>query len=432
MPYGSIAEAKKASFPTSAEDIELTLAQINKLAQIYDAIKAEGKVDNAMAVAWTSWKEVYEKKEDKWVKKNSEVANKIIILDAVDIGSEAPSRLQLLLKGLIKSEKGDFTLDDDGAEEILNYFDKRGIDLVIDYEHATLEKGMKAPAAGWIKKLSLNGGVWAEDIEWTEEAKKYLHLKEYRYFSPVVGVDKEDRAIMFHSIALTNVPAIEGQKPIINKHLIKGEKEMIEKIKKLLGLKDDTKEADVLTAVEGLQKNNVKEVVKVLSLKDDATMDDIKSAIEGLKKPAELSEVAKALSLKSDASLPDVLKSIEGLKVPGIAAQELSKEVVLLKNKLAEREQTELIELALKSGQTCKEELDKWGRELALKNPEQFKLIVLSRPDGSVVPLNKIDKGDPATKEHKQEIDEAQVKINKIMGISNEQFEKYAPKEVSV
>jgi len=37
MPYDSIAAAKKAGFPTSAEGIALTLGQINKLAELYDA-----------------------------------------------------------------------------------------------------------------------------------------------------------------------------------------------------------------------------------------------------------------------------------------------------------------------------------------------------------------------------------------------------------
>jgi len=67
MPYISVAEAKNAGFPTHAEDIALTLKQINKLAEIYDAVKAAGTAKNAMAVAWTSWKKLYKKEGDKWV-----------------------------------------------------------------------------------------------------------------------------------------------------------------------------------------------------------------------------------------------------------------------------------------------------------------------------------------------------------------------------
>lgn len=66
MPYNSISDAKSAGFPTSAEGIDLTLSQINKLARIYDAIKAGKKVDNPMAVAWTQWKKLYSKSGDQW------------------------------------------------------------------------------------------------------------------------------------------------------------------------------------------------------------------------------------------------------------------------------------------------------------------------------------------------------------------------------
>ena len=69
MPYKTIAEAKTAGFPTHAEDIALTIDQINKLADIYDAIKKEGTVDIPMAAAWTAWKKIYVKKGDKWVTK---------------------------------------------------------------------------------------------------------------------------------------------------------------------------------------------------------------------------------------------------------------------------------------------------------------------------------------------------------------------------
>jgi len=70
MPYDSIDAAKKAGFPTSAEDINMTLAQINKLAEIYDAVKKAGTADNPMAVAWTQWKDLYKKKGDSWVEQS--------------------------------------------------------------------------------------------------------------------------------------------------------------------------------------------------------------------------------------------------------------------------------------------------------------------------------------------------------------------------
>lgn len=66
MPYDSIAAAKKAGFPTSAEGVGLTLTQINKLAEIYDAIKKAGTAKNPFSVAWTQWKKLYKKVGDRW------------------------------------------------------------------------------------------------------------------------------------------------------------------------------------------------------------------------------------------------------------------------------------------------------------------------------------------------------------------------------
>jgi hypothetical protein len=70
MPYDSIDSAKGAGFPTSAEDLDMTLAQINKLAEIYDAIKKAGSAENPMAVAWTQWKEIYKIEDGSWVEQS--------------------------------------------------------------------------------------------------------------------------------------------------------------------------------------------------------------------------------------------------------------------------------------------------------------------------------------------------------------------------
>lgn len=66
MPYDSIADAKKASFPTAAEGIDMTLEQVNKLAELYDSIIEAGTAKNSFSVAWTAWKKLYKKADDAW------------------------------------------------------------------------------------------------------------------------------------------------------------------------------------------------------------------------------------------------------------------------------------------------------------------------------------------------------------------------------
>jgi phage I-like protein len=138
---------------------------------------------------------------------------------------EAPDYIMVLPLGYISSEKGDFVVDKESFQMIQNHMQRRAIDIVIDYEHQTLN-GTQAPAGGWIKNLLLKeNGIYAK-VEWTDKAKDYLRNNEYRYLSPVVLVRKKDhKASQLHSIALTNTPAINGMVPIINSSGLSTEKE---------------------------------------------------------------------------------------------------------------------------------------------------------------------------------------------------------------
>lgn len=140
----------------------------------------------------------------------------IKVLSAVSEVTEAPDMIKVLPYGYVSSEKGDFIVDSENYRLIKEHMQHRNIDIVIDYEHQTLEN-VQAPAGGWIKELLLEkDGIYAK-VEWTQRAKTYLSNKEYRYLSPVVAVNSDDRRVAWlHSAALTNTPAINGMAPIVN------------------------------------------------------------------------------------------------------------------------------------------------------------------------------------------------------------------------
>jgi len=129
-----------------------------------------------------------------------------------------------------------------------------------------------------------------------------------------------------------------------------------------------------------------------------------------------------ALGAKEGAGKDEVVQIVASLKAPADVARTLSLEVAELKKKIAAMEQEDLISLALKEGKTSPEELDKWGRDLAGKSPEQFRQIVLSRPAGSVIPVDGIR---IAAKDAQGAVDAAQRAINEMMGIDEETFKKY-------
>ncbi len=63
------------------DDVKLTLAQINKILEIYDALKAQKKVKNPMAVAIAQFKKSYHVSGSKWVKNKEEAT----AMSAVDL-----------------------------------------------------------------------------------------------------------------------------------------------------------------------------------------------------------------------------------------------------------------------------------------------------------------------------------------------------------
>ena len=137
---------------------------------------------------------------------------------ALDAGGEVPAEIQVIPFGRTETVKGVFVLDEEGARQVVAEFEARENDMVIYYEHKTLT-GDEAPAAGWIKKLVNKGseGIWAV-VEWTARAKQYLEAREYRYLSPVfLFEDGTGRVVRLFNAGLTNIPAIDGMVPVVNK-----------------------------------------------------------------------------------------------------------------------------------------------------------------------------------------------------------------------
>jgi phage I-like protein len=130
-----------------------------------------------------------------------------------------PEWIRILPLGQVElsDSREPFEVDGASLETMVAAFRSRGVDLVIDYEHQSLQ-GERAPAAGWIKDLEARpDGLWAR-VEWTRQAREYLLSKEYRYFSPVLRLDPTSRRPMaLMHLGLTNVPAIKRLPPLVAK-----------------------------------------------------------------------------------------------------------------------------------------------------------------------------------------------------------------------
>jgi len=132
-------------------------------------------------------------------------------------GSPSPAWIRLLPLGKVElvDEREPFEVDRESLTRMVEAFQSRGVDLVVDYEHQSL-KGDRAPAAGWIRELEAReDGLWGR-VEWTAQAEEYLKAREYRYFSPVVRLAGESRRpLALLHVGLTNVPAIRGLMPLV-------------------------------------------------------------------------------------------------------------------------------------------------------------------------------------------------------------------------
>jgi phage I-like protein len=118
-------------------------------------------------------------------------------------------------------QDGAFELDREAFGSCISDTEARATPQSLDYEHASLHPtGEPTPAAGYVQKLEMRtDGLWAL-VEFTERAAGLIRAGEYRFCSGVFAFDQRDRktgdtiACVLDSIALTNRPFIDGQKPI--------------------------------------------------------------------------------------------------------------------------------------------------------------------------------------------------------------------------
>ncbi|PHS34907.1 MAG: hypothetical protein COA82_06665 [Alkaliphilus sp.] len=333
-----------------------------------------------------------------------------IIANSIEVKG-VPGEVKILPVGNVTSLKGDFIVDAESFKQMKDTFEKRGLDVVVDYEHQTLEN-VEAPAGGWIKDIKMEDGAIIAKVEWTKKAQEYLENKEYRYLSPVVLTRKSDsRAVVLHSVALTNTPAINNMYPIINKDI--SEEVDLEEYKN-----------------EGGNEMDSKKIAALLGLQEDATEEQIVEALkEIINKKAEGTgeeivankTVLGLLGLDETSKTEDVTSSIMALKNPAgfVPASEFDK----LKERLDKKDGEELVTRAMKAGKITATQKE-WAIEYALKDPAGFEKFIEKAPE--VVPMGEISFGGKTTQ---KKDDETTIRVCKMLGVNSEDIEKYG-KEV--
>ena len=114
------------------------------------------------------------------------------------------------------TSNGQWFLNREHAEKLITQINASVNELVIDYEHQTLntdQNGQPAPAAGWFKseiEWRENSGLWIMP-QWTRKAIEHIKQGEYRFLSAVFTYDRSTGApLTLHSAALVNRPGLDG------------------------------------------------------------------------------------------------------------------------------------------------------------------------------------------------------------------------------
>lgn len=167
----------------------------------------------------------------------------------------APEWVQLLPAGPVIAANDGRTWRMDDPQAVVSRFAAGGLDLPIDYEHATAvkaPKGEPAPAAGWIVAMDVrDGAVWGR-VEWTEAGGEAVASRAYRYLSPGIQFSKSDRRVLGVAHAgLTNTPALD-MAALCRDHPKETPMDLT-KVTKALGLVDGADADQIETAICRLQ-----------------------------------------------------------------------------------------------------------------------------------------------------------------------------------
>lgn len=184
-----------------------------------------------------------------------------IALNVQEITSDT-KRVRLVPIGAVSGRDGRQWINDN-PEQVVHQTQalNKGVDIVVDVEHASEHKAPKgdpAPAVGWIKPTSLQieDGHITGEIIWNESDNPVAR-REYRYLSPVFLFDKETNAIIaLKSVGLTNNPnlimgALNQQSPESSDMTLK-------EILQALGLAEDAQATDAIAAINQLKDDKTR------------------------------------------------------------------------------------------------------------------------------------------------------------------------------
>lgn len=133
-----------------------------------------------------------------------------------------------------------------------------GLDLPIDWEHAQdhlAPKGERADAAGWIDTIEVREGAQWAHVNWTDEGRRSVASRSYRYISPSFLHDKAGKVARISGAGLVNRPALAELPALAQQDTptLSDTEDTMKNILTVLDLAANATEADAVAAITKLK-----------------------------------------------------------------------------------------------------------------------------------------------------------------------------------
>lgn len=351
---------------------------------------------------------------------------------ACSLSITASGEVQLTLAGRFVGRDGrpmdapGWFMDAALAAKLIAAADARTTPYVIDYDHQTLlakENGKPAPAAGFFKKLEWREGVglFAIDVEWTENAKDYIASGEFKFISPVIGYDKATgNVVALYMAAITNNPSIDG---------------MNEVLLSTAALHFDLSQTSLTT--ETVMEQLLIDLRWMLNLPVGATADEIKVHLQKLIDQIKTDPAATAAAsfdlaahLQAQGAQVAALNAqiAQGANTPDPAKfvavgvmQALQTQVAQLSTELTTKNVNEVVVAALNANKLLPSQ-EAWARAWGAKDLTALQSYIASAP--SIAALSSMQTTTAPPGKPSTSLTENQAALCAVMGVKHEDFLK--------
>ncbi|MBX3260107.1 MAG: hypothetical protein KF782_10480 [Labilithrix sp.] len=121
---------------------------------------------------------------------------------------------RLFRAGLSRTDHGSTLFDGEAARLVMAEREQRGNRYALDFDHKSIDPSAtpeQRRAAGSFDIALRDGELWAVDVRWTDEARRYVRGGQYLSVSPAWDQStKNGRVVSLMNCALTSNPATHG------------------------------------------------------------------------------------------------------------------------------------------------------------------------------------------------------------------------------